>query len=198
MAWAAIRVVISEEEQYRLTVTPGTSSLARMEITRPMLWPCSPPGSPHPQIRSSISVCSSWGTFSRTLVTTCAPRSSGRTSTSDPLRARPIADRPSATITASVTFRLSAVSPRPAAAEGKQQERHEGHHHGEGHRTSPEVEPAADDEDEQQRRQPHSAGQLPATHVALAPAFHEQLPRERLLGVKRGKDAVHPSVLQAA
>ena len=32
MACAAIRVVISEEEQYRLTVTPGTSRRARMSI----------------------------------------------------------------------------------------------------------------------------------------------------------------------
>src|SRR5260370_27546091 len=102
MAWVAIRVVISDEEQYRLTVTPGTSSRDRMEITRPMLWPCSPPGRPQPQIRSSMSECSSSGTFSRTLVTMYAPRSSGRTSTSEPLRARPMAERPAATMTASV------------------------------------------------------------------------------------------------
>src|SRR5579859_7180639 len=77
----------------------------RMETTRPMLWPCSPPGSPHPQIRSSICAVSSSGTFSRTLVTTYAARSSGLTSTSEPLRALPIGERPKATITASVMDR---------------------------------------------------------------------------------------------
>src|SRR6266702_2142459 len=108
MACAAIRVVISEEEQYRLTVTPGTSRRARIETTRPMLCPCSPPGRPHPQIRSSICVGSSSGTLSSTLVTTCAARSSGLTSTRDPLGALPIGERPYATITASVIGRLYA------------------------------------------------------------------------------------------
>lgn len=38
MAWAAMRMVCSEEEQYRLTVAPGTpGSPARSATTRAML-----------------------------------------------------------------------------------------------------------------------------------------------------------------
>jgi hypothetical protein len=38
MAWKAIRVVCSDDEQYRLTVVPGRwSSPSSTEITRPRL-----------------------------------------------------------------------------------------------------------------------------------------------------------------
>src|SRR5512135_875702 len=90
----------------------------RMEMTRPMLWPCSPPGSPHPQIRSSIWAVSSSGTFSSTFVTTYAARSSGLTSTSEPFRALPIGERPNATITASVMDRdYGPVGKTPSVAD---------------------------------------------------------------------------------
>src|SRR5579864_2761509 len=56
-------------------------------------------------MRSSICAGSSSGTFSSTLVTTYAARSSGLTSTSEPFRALPIGERPNATITASVMDR---------------------------------------------------------------------------------------------
>src|SRR5215210_818726 len=44
IACPAIRIACSDEEQYRLTVTPGTSSPARMAETRATLYPDSPPG----------------------------------------------------------------------------------------------------------------------------------------------------------
>src|SRR5450631_616960 len=72
-----------------------------MLTTRPRLKPCSPLGRPHPQRRSSICSRGRAGTCSRTLLTTWAPRSSGRTSTSDPFMARPMGERPAATTTAS-------------------------------------------------------------------------------------------------
>src|SRR5581483_1189976 len=53
-----------------------------------------------PQIRSSISTPSSSGTCSSRLRTTYAARSSGRTSVSEPLNARPIGERAVCTITA--------------------------------------------------------------------------------------------------
>src|SRR5207237_4323953 len=85
-----------------------------MLITRPRLWPCSPPGSPQPQIRSSIVDDSTSGTFSSTLVTTYEARSSGRTSTRCPLNARPIGERPAATMTASgIVFLLTQRSSSP-------------------------------------------------------------------------------------
>src|SRR5580658_5022273 len=37
MAWAAMRMVWSDDEQYRLTVTPGTSTPARRAATRATL-----------------------------------------------------------------------------------------------------------------------------------------------------------------
>src|SRR5690349_4897532 len=90
---------------------------ASIDTTLPMLWPCSPPGRPQPQIRSSIWVGSSSGTLSRTFVTTWAARSSGRTSTSEPFRARPMGDLPYATITASVMGTNIRRSRRSVASE---------------------------------------------------------------------------------
>src|ERR1019366_6429788 len=66
-----------------------------------MLNPCSPPGSPQPSIRSSISPGWSCGTLSRAARTMVAVSSSGRSCVIDPLWARPIGDRAVATITAS-------------------------------------------------------------------------------------------------
>jgi hypothetical protein len=38
MAWAAMRIACSDDEQYRLTVTPGTFGMpARIAVTRAML-----------------------------------------------------------------------------------------------------------------------------------------------------------------
>ena len=92
MACAAMRMVCSDDEQYRLTVTPGTlSSPERMATTRATLVPDSPAGWPQPMIRSSIVERSSSGTLSRAALTMCADRSSGRHSTSEPFIARPIA-----------------------------------------------------------------------------------------------------------
>src|SRR6266851_9482452 len=75
-----------------------------MPSTRARLWPCSPAGDAVPHIRSSICAAGKPGTLSSTRQITCAARSSGRTSTSDPFCARPIGDRPNATMTASVTL----------------------------------------------------------------------------------------------
>ena len=66
-----------------------------------MLKPCSPPGSPQPSARSSISVGSSWGTWASAARTICTVRSSGRMVVSEPLNARPMGERAAATMTAS-------------------------------------------------------------------------------------------------
>src|SRR2546427_2414425 len=45
IACAAMRIACNDEEQYRLTVTPGTSGMpARMAATRAALYPASPAG----------------------------------------------------------------------------------------------------------------------------------------------------------
>jgi hypothetical protein len=50
MAWNAIRVVCSDEAQYRVSVAPGRKSYpSSVATTRAWLKPCSPPGSPHPR-----------------------------------------------------------------------------------------------------------------------------------------------------
>jgi hypothetical protein len=97
-------MVCSDDEQYRLTVTPGASRPAMMPATRAMFAPASPAGWPQPQITSSTSERSSSGTLSSTAPMINADRSSGRQSINDPLLARPIGVRPVATITASVMF----------------------------------------------------------------------------------------------
>ena len=102
IACMAIRVVCSDDAQYRVTVVPGRwSKPSRTATTRPMLNPASPPGRPQPSIRSSMSVGSSCGTLSSAARTMLAARSSGRTSRSEPLNARPIGERAVATMTAS-------------------------------------------------------------------------------------------------
>src|SRR3954447_8553107 len=102
MACMAIRVVCSDDEQYRVTVVPGRWSMPSSTLTtRPMLYPCSPPGRPQPSMRSSMSVGSSAGTLSSAARTIVAARSSGRKSFSDPLNARPMGERAVATMTAS-------------------------------------------------------------------------------------------------
>jgi hypothetical protein len=50
IAWNAIRVVCTDEAQYRVIVAPGTWSMPLSTLTiRPMLLPLSPPGRPHPR-----------------------------------------------------------------------------------------------------------------------------------------------------
>src|SRR5262245_38601223 len=71
------------------------------DTMRARLKPCSPLGSAHPSIRSSISRGSSCGTLSSAARTIWAARSSGRTAVMDPLAARPIGERAVATMTAS-------------------------------------------------------------------------------------------------
>src|SRR5215467_663306 len=66
-----------------------------------MLKPLSPPGSPQPRYRSSMSFGSSSGILSSAVRTMPAVRSSGRMSFSDPLLARPMGVRAAETITAS-------------------------------------------------------------------------------------------------
>ena len=98
-----MRIVCRLDEQYRLTVTPGTlSSPASTAAARPMLKPASPAGWPQPMIRSSTSSAPTCGTFAIKAFTIWADMSSGRRSTSEPFQARPIGLRVVATITASV------------------------------------------------------------------------------------------------
>src|SRR5438309_2365442 len=64
IAWNAIRVVCSDDEQYRVMVVPGRLSKPSITATtRPMLKPDSPPGRPHPRCRSSMSFGSSCGSL---------------------------------------------------------------------------------------------------------------------------------------
>src|SRR5689334_13960289 len=122
IAWKAIRVVCSDEEQYRLTVVPGRWSWpSSTATTRAMLKPCSPPGSPQPRIRSPTSAGSSCGTFARAALTICAARSSGRMLVSEPLPARPMGDRAVATITASGMVRPPRIGFIPKLAPARYQ-----------------------------------------------------------------------------
>ena len=89
MARAAIRVVCSDDERYRVMVVPGTLRGARADTARSRLNPCSPPASPHSQMRSSMVYGSSWGTFSSTLPTTKAARSSPRQVDQRPVEGAP-------------------------------------------------------------------------------------------------------------
>ena len=102
IAWKAIRVVCSEEEQYLVSVVPGRWSWpSSTATTRARLKPCSPPGRPQPRRRSSMSSGRSCGTLARAADTSWQVRSSGRMEVSEPLKARPIGDRAVATMTAS-------------------------------------------------------------------------------------------------
>ena len=50
IAWNAIRVVCTDDAQYRVTVAAGTWSMPLSTLTiRPMLLPLSPPGRPQPR-----------------------------------------------------------------------------------------------------------------------------------------------------
>src|SRR5712692_6717815 len=98
-----MRIVCRLEAQNRFTVVPGTvsGSPASSAARRPRFMPCLSWGKPHPTITSTISARSSWGTSFKAESIANATRSSGRASTSEPLRARPIGVRLAATITAS-------------------------------------------------------------------------------------------------
>src|SRR3989442_2723023 len=170
-----------------------------------MLWPCSPPGSPHPQIRSSISDRSSWGTVSSTLLTTYDARSSGRTSTSDPLRALPIGERPKAAITAPFMVRIitpgrrSLFQPSLALARDDEADEAEQHEQDDAEHDDP-VDPAPRREHQHGGHggQPQRPGELaPAERLVPAALFHE-LTRQRLVGVEGSEDRVHALPLQAA
>ena len=107
MAWAAMAMVCSPEEQKRFTVWPGTlsGSPASRAARRPKLRPCSASGKAQPTITSSISAGSSWGTRSSTPRIAVAARSSGRVVARAPLNALPTGVRTLATITASLMVR---------------------------------------------------------------------------------------------
>src|SRR5688572_7334186 len=98
-----MRIVWSDDAQKRLTVVPGTeagspeSSAAR----RARFMPWRSCGNPQPIITSTISSRGSSGTFFSAASIAKAARSSGRASTSDPLRARPMGVRAAETMTAS-------------------------------------------------------------------------------------------------
>src|SRR5439155_2737222 len=85
------------------TVVPGTVSGRRASSAarRARFIPCRSCGNPHPTITSRISSRGSSRTLSSADEIANAARSSGRASTSDPFRARPIGVRAAATMTAS-------------------------------------------------------------------------------------------------
>src|SRR5437764_10488862 len=103
MAWKAIRMVWRDEAQKRLTLVPGTESgrPARAAQLRAWFMPCSPEWLADPSITSTTEAGSTAGTFSIRFLMMKAPMSSGRTSLSDPFRARPIGVRAVSTMTAS-------------------------------------------------------------------------------------------------
>ena len=98
-----MRIVCRLEAQKRFTVVPGTvsGSPASSATRRPRFMPCRSSGMPQPTITSTTSAPSSPGTLSSAVRTAKAAMSSGRTSASEPLRARPIGVRAAAAITAS-------------------------------------------------------------------------------------------------
>ena len=85
-----------DEPQKRLTVAPATESGSEpvsIPTRRATLNPCSPSGKAQPTMRSSTSSGSSPAN-STTPRTTWAARSSGRSFTSAPLRAKVNGERP--------------------------------------------------------------------------------------------------------
>src|SRR3989442_12119976 len=165
-----------------------------------MLWPCSPPGSPHPQIRSSISDRSSWGTVSSTLLTTYDARSSGRTSTSDPLRALPIGERPKAAITAPFMVRIitpgrrSLFQPSLALARDDEADEAEQHEQDDAEHDDP-VDPAPRREHQHGGHggQPQRPGELaPAERLVPAAPFHELTPQRLRCGQGGGERGKTP------
>src|SRR5919201_2157139 len=103
MAWNAIRIVWRLDAQKRFTVVPGTvsGSPASRAARRARFMPCRSCGKPQPTITSTTSSRGSSGTCLSAASIANATRSSGRASTSEPLRARPIGVRVAATMTAS-------------------------------------------------------------------------------------------------
>jgi hypothetical protein len=105
MAWNAMRMVWSDEAQKRLTVVPGTVSgrPPSRPTWRARFMLCSPAPLAAPHITSSTLPGSTSGTFSISFWMMNPPMSSGRASTSEPLKARPMGVRAVATMTASGT-----------------------------------------------------------------------------------------------
>src|SRR5919197_4042479 len=103
MAWNAMRIVWRLDAQKRFTVVPGTvsGSPASRAARRARFIPCRSCGKPQPAITSTISSPGSSGTSFSAASIANATRSSGRASTSEPLRARPIGVRVAETMTAS-------------------------------------------------------------------------------------------------
>ena len=91
----AMAMVSSPLEQYRFTVMPGTFSVSSpmSEIRRPTFRPCSASGEALPTITSWMRLGSNSGREATRWRTTCAARSSGRTSRRVPLVALPTALR---------------------------------------------------------------------------------------------------------
>src|SRR5262245_34659225 len=156
-------------------------------------------------MRSSIWLWSSSGTLSSTLLTTYAARSSGRTSTSDPFRARPMGERPNATITASVMTRI--ITPartrlfqaREAVAGDREgDEGEKAQHHRPQRDARRQVGPPAHGHDHHEQWQPDRARQLPATQRPEALRGQHLLSRQPLLGVERLEDRVHARAVEAA
>src|SRR6266511_2132777 len=98
-----MRIVCRLDAQKRFTVVPGTVSgrPASNATRRARFMPCRSCGKPQPTITSTISSRGRAGTCFSAASIANAARSSGRASTSEPLRARPIGVRVAATITAS-------------------------------------------------------------------------------------------------
>src|SRR4051812_39228826 len=98
-----MRMVWRLDAQKRLTVVPGTvsGSPASSAARRARFIPCRSCGKPQPTITSTISPRSSSGSLFSTASIANATISSGRTSTREPLCARPIGVRAAATMTAS-------------------------------------------------------------------------------------------------
>src|SRR3954471_298924 len=103
MAWKAMRMVCREDAQKRFTLVPGTVSGRPASAAQLRAWfmPCSPEWLADPSITSTTEAGSTAGTFSIRFLMMKAPISSGRTSLSDPFRARPIGVRAVSTMTAS-------------------------------------------------------------------------------------------------
>src|SRR2546427_10616448 len=98
-----MRIVCRLDAQNRFTVVPGTvsGSSASRATRRARFIRCLSCGKPQPTITSTISARSSSGTCCNAASIANAARSSGRASTSEPLRARPIGVLVAATMTAS-------------------------------------------------------------------------------------------------
>jgi len=169
-----------------------------------MLWPCSPPGRPHPQIKSSILVADqarepSPAPWSRRGGQVVGPDVDQRA-----LACPPIGERPNATITASVMSELWSPSAQ-RYSEWRSPKKTNAHSPTKAcgddgnRRRCVELSPTGQEKDQEKSRQPQRPRKLAPAEHSVSFAFQDQLARQvRSFGSRGAKIAYMLRPLQAA